>query len=225
MKIIKSGDKMKKAFKILFIILGILLALVVAFLIILNIASLPTPDFLRNEKVDGIMMTAKISNDDREPIIRTFEENEYKNLSAEKLDKLKDRIYGRVEGDIPVIDLNIDNKVYFNFYLKDEIVKPDENPKIRIYASASHYKDKDADKPRIVNGQLNLIGNDTYIYEFTRYRTQFEKYFLEPIRIEIYYSIDGEKYVSTLATYTGNATEGTDYFNNENLDKPIPPEV
>ena len=47
---------------------------------------------------------------------------------------------------------------------------------------------------------------------------------MEYLRIEIYYTIDGVDYVSNFGTMQDNANEGTDFFDNETLENPIPPE-
>lgn len=215
---------MNKGMKIFGIILGIIVLVVLAFFVILHIATLPTPDFLRNESVNGIMMTARVEGDERKPIIKTFKAGEYDNLSDEEIQDLKDKVFGRVEGDIPSLHLNTDKNVYFEFHNKKDIIKLDEDPKIKIYASASDYRDEDKSL-REIDGILKNLDDNTYVFEFNRYRTQYEKYFLEPLRVVIYYKVDGEDYVSTFAIFTDNANEGTDYFENETLDEPIPAEV
>ena len=47
---------------------------------------------------------------------------------------------------------------------------------------------------------------------------------MEYLRVEIYYTIDGVDYLSTFGTVQTNADDGTNFFDNENLEKPIPPE-
>lgn len=215
---------MNKGIKIIGIILGIIILLLLAFFIILHIASMPTPDFLRNESVDGVMMTAKVSDDERKPIIRTFEASEYENLTEDEVQDVKDEVFGRVEGDIPAIHLNMNRNVYFKFHRKKNIIKLDEDPKIKIFAAASHYKDEDKEL-REIDGVLKGLDDSTYVFEFNRYRTQYEKYFLEPLRIVVYYTVDGEDYVSTFAVFSDNANDGTNYFENEDLQNPIPAEV
>lgn len=126
-----------------------------------------------------------------------------------------------MKGDIPCIHLNDDNKIYFEF-AKNGKVYESETPKIKIFASASHYDDKQ--KQRVIEGELDRLDDGRYYFETKRYSTQFEKYFLEYLRVEIYYTIDGVDYVSTFGAFQDNANEGTDFFDNETLENPIPPE-
>ena len=181
----------------------------------------PTPNFRRNNSMNGVKVNIQVSNDERKPIVRTFEREKFENLSEKEIMKLRDTIDGRIEGDIPCIHLNEDNKIYFTFESGGEVYQP-EIPKIKIFASASHYDDKQ--KQRVIEGELDRLDDGRYYFETKRYSTQFEKYFLEYLRIEIYYTIDGVDYLSTFGTFQDNANDGTDFFDNENLEKPIPPE-
>lgn len=207
-------SKVAKVFAIVIIIAIILFVAV-------QIYFSPTPDFRRNNSIHGDKVNVQVSNDERKPIVRTFEREKFKNLSENKLMKVKDTVDGRIEGDIPSIHLNEDNKIYFTFERAGEVYHP-EIPKIKIFASVSHYDDKE--KQRVIEGELDRLDDGRYYFETKRYSTQFEKYFLEYLRIEIYYTIDGVDYVSTFGTFQDNANEGTDFFDNETLEKPIPPE-
>lgn len=171
--------------------------------------------------MNGVKVNIQVSNDERKPIVRTFEREEFESLSESKVMKVRDKIAGRIEGDIPCIHLNYDNKIYFEFTKDGKVYEP-EIPKIKIFASASHYADDQ--KQRVIEGELDRLDDGRYFYETKRYSTQFEKYFLEYLRIEIYYTIDGVDYLSTFGTFQDNANDGTDFFDNENLEKPIPPE-
>lgn len=207
-------SKVAKVFAIVIILTIILFAAI-------QIYFSPTPNFRRNNSMNGVKVTIQVSNDERKPIVRTFEREKFENLSEKEIMKLRDTIDGRIEGDIPCIHLNEDNKIYFTFESGGEVYQP-EIPKIKIFASASHYDDKQ--KQRVIEGELDRLDDGRYYFETKRYSTQFEKYFLEYLRIEIYYTIDGVDYVSTFGTFQDNANEGTDFFNNETLEKPIPPE-
>ncbi len=219
------GDIMKsktaKVFKILFIIVAILFLLAIILFVAAQIYFSPTPESKRNNSVHGVKVNIKVSNDERKPIIRTFERSKFESLPESKVMKVRDKIAGRIEGDIPCIHLNEDNKIYFTFEKDGEVFEP-EIPKVKIFASASHYDDKE--RQRVIEGELDRLDDGRYFYETKRYNTQFEKYFMEYLRIEIYYTIDGVDYVSTFGTFQDNANEGTDFFNNETLDTPIPPE-
>ena len=214
-------SKPTKVFKILFIILAILILLAMILFAAAQIYFSPTPDFKRNNSIHGDKVNIQVSNDERKPIVRTFEREKFENLSEKEIMKLRDTIDGRIEGDIPSIHLNEDNKIYFTFESGGEVYQP-EIPKIKIFAHASHYKDNPLE--RVIEGELDRLDDGRYFYETKRYSTQFEKYFIEYLRIEIYYTIDGVNYVSTFGTFHDNANEGTDFFNNETLDTPIPPE-
>lgn len=207
-------SKVAKVFAIVIILTIILFAAI-------QIYFSPTPNFRRNNSMNGVKVNIQVSNDERKPIVRTFERKEFESLPESKVMKVRDKIAGRIEGDIPCIHLNYDNKIYFEFTKDGKVYEP-EIPKIKIFASASHYADDQ--KQRVIEGELDRLDDGRYFYETKRYSTQFEKYFLEYLRIEIYYTIDGVDYVSTFGTFQDNANDGTDFFDNENLEKPIPPE-
>ena len=208
-------SKVAKVFAIVIILTIILFAAI-------QIYFSPTPNFRRNNSMNGVKVNIQVSNDERKPIVRTFERKEFESLPESKVMKVRDKIAGRIEGDIPCIHLNYDNKIYFEFTKDGKVYEP-EIPKIKIFASASHYADDQ--KQRVIEGELDRLDDGRYFYETKRYSTQFEKYFLEYLRIEIYYTIDGVDYVSTFGTFQDNANDGTDFFDNENLEKPIPPEA
>lgn len=207
-------SKVAKVFAIVIILTIILFAAI-------QIYFSPTPNFRRNNSMNGVKVNIQVSNDERKPIVRTFERKEFESLSESKVMKVRDKIAGRIEGDIPCIHLNYDNKIYFEFTKDGKVYEP-EIPKTKIFASASHYADDQ--KQRVIEGELDRLDDGRYFYETKRYSTQFEKYFLEYLRIEIYYTIDGVDYLSTFGTFQDNANDGTDFFDNENLEKPIPPE-
>ena len=214
-------SKPKKVFKILFIIAAILIVLAMILFVAAQIYFSPTPESKRNNSVHGVKVNIKVSNDERKPIVRTFEREKFENLSEKEIMKLRDTIDGWIEGDIPCIHLNEDNKIYFTFESGGEVYQP-EIPKIKIFASASHHDDKQ--KQRVIEGELDRLDDGRYFYETKRYSTQFEKYFMEYLRIEIYYTIGHVDYVSTFGTFQDNADDGTNFFDNEKLEKPIPPE-
>lgn len=207
-------SKVAKVFAILIILAIILFAAI-------QIYFSPTPNFRRNNSMNGVKVNIQVSNDERKPIVRTFEREKFENLSEKEIMKLRDTIDGRIEGDIPCIHLNEDNKIYFTFESGGEVYQP-EIPKIKIFASASHYDDKE--KQRVIEGELDRLDDGRYYFETKRYSTQFEKYFMEYLRIEIYYTIGHVDYVSTFGTFQDNADDGTNFFDNEKLEKPIPPE-
>ncbi|MDU7115689.1 MAG: hypothetical protein E6315_08825 [Peptoniphilus harei] len=202
-------------------VFAILILLVIILFVAIQIYFSPTPDFKRNNSIHGDKVNIQVSNDERKPIIRTFEREKFENLSEKEIMKLRDTIDGRIEGDIPSIHLNEDNRIYLTFEKDGKVYEP-AIPKIKIFASASHYDDKE--KQRVIEGELDRLDDGRYYFETKRYSIQFEKYFIGYLRVEIYYTIDGVDYVSTFGTFQDNANEGTDFFDNETLDTPIPPE-
>ena len=207
-------SKVAKVFAIVIILAIILYAAI-------QIYFSPTPDFRRNNSVHGVKVNIRVSDDERKPIVRTFEREKFEDLSENKIMKLRNTIDGRIEGDIPCIHLNEDNRIYFTFERAGEVYTP-EIPKIKIFAHASHYDDKE--KQRVIEGELDRLDDGRYYFGTKRYSTQFEKYFMEYLRVEIYYTIGDVDYVSTFGTFQDNADDGTNFFDNENLEKPIPPE-
>ena len=202
-------------------VFAIVILLVIILFVAVQIYFSPTPDSKRNNSVHGVKVNINVSVDDRKPIVRTFERSKFESMPEKKIAKVKDTVDGRIEGDIPCIHLNEDNKIYFTFEKDGEIYEP-EIPKIKIFAHASHYDDKE--KQRVIEGELDRLDDGRYYFQTKRYSTQFEKYFMEYLRIEIYYTIDGVDYISTFGTFQDNANAGTDFFDNETLEKPIPPE-
>ena len=207
--------------KKILIVLWMILAAGATLAVFVSYVFSPTPNIVRNETVDGIRMDATIAWDERNPIIRTYKEKDYLALTDDKLSKVRDTIDGKIEGDIPCIDLNKDPRIFFQFEKNKKPVKP-EKATIKIIAHASHYDDPQ--KSRIITGDMKDEGDLGYSYTTKRYSRQYEKYFLEYLQVEVHYTIDGENYISTFGTFQGNANEGTDFFDDEELETPIEPE-
>ena len=203
--------------KKIFIALAGILILCLGFV---HILLSPTPNFLRNNTVDGIKCLVKISNDERSPIIRSFRKEDYVNLSEGKRRRLLDRISGKIEGDLPCIALSSDPKIYFSFKKDGKVIHP-ENIQLKIIAHASDYRDPI--KTQTLEKKPVLFNDQVYFYESRRYRTQFEKYFIEYLRLELSYQVDGVNYLSTFACNQSNAPDGTDFFKNEDLTPPLDP--
>lgn len=203
------------------IALGILFAAGVAFAAFLSYAFSPTPDFRRNETVDGMRMDAVVAWDERKPIIRTFKEKDYLALTDNQLAKVRDTVEGKIEGDIPCIKLNKKARIFFQFEKDEKPVKP-EKATIKIIAHASQWDDPQ--KTRVITGELKDEGDLGYSYTTKRYSRQYEKYFLEYLLVEIRYTVGGEDYISTFGTFQSNGDDGTDFFENEELPKPVEPE-
>ncbi len=203
--------------KLVFGIIGIFIA-IWAFLLL---TFRPTPGYLRNTEADGVKIEAKISDDDRTPIIRTYTKEEFDKFDQSKIEKIEDDVDGRVEGDIPCIDLLKDNKIYISFYKDSKKVDP-KKTHMEITAHASDYKDPT--KTRHIEGELTNDGENTYSYATKRYGVQFEKYFMEYLQFEVTYTIDGKDYISILGAFQSNVPDGTDFFRNEDLKEPLDPE-
>ena len=139
--------KLIKIFSIIFILLVILF-------IGLHIYRSPKAELKRNNSVHGVKVNIKVSNDERTPIIRTFEREKFESLPEQKVMRVRDTIAGAIEGDIPSIHLNKDNKFYVEFTKNGKVYEP-AIPKIKIFASASHYDDKE--KQRVIEGELDRL--------------------------------------------------------------------
>lgn len=207
--------------KKILIVLWMILAAGATLAVFVSYVFSPTPNIVRNETVDGIRMDATIAWDERNPIIRTYKEKDYLALTDDKLLKVRDTIDGKIEGDIPCIDLNKDPRIFFQFEKNKKPIKP-EKATIKIIAHASHYDDPQ--KTRIITGELKDEGDLGYSYKTKRYSRQYEKNFLEYLQVEVHYTIDGENYISTFGTFQGYVNEGTDFFDDEELETPIEPE-
>jgi len=201
-------------------VLAILILIPIILFVVLHIYRCPKPEAKRNNSVHGVKVNIEVSNDERTPIIRTFERAKFESLPEQKAMKLRDTIAGAIEGDIPCIHLNKDNKFYVEFIDRGEVYEP-AIPKIKIFAD-SYYNDKT--RETVIEGELDRLDDGRYYFETKRYNTQFEKYFMEYLRVEIYYTIGEVDYVSTFGTFQDNANDGTNFFENEKLEKPIPPE-
>ena len=204
--------------KKLLIALGILIAAGAAFI---AYAFAPTPDFRRNETVDGVRMDAVVAWDERKPIIRTFREKDYRALTENQLATMRDTVDGGIEGDIPCIKLNKGPKMFFQFEKAEKPVKPE---KISIKILAHAWGDDDPEKTRIITDVLKDEGDLGFSYTTKRYSRQYEKYFLEYLQAEVHYTVDGENYISTFGTFQGNGDDGTSFFENEELPAPVEPE-
>lgn len=203
------------------IALGILFVAGVAFAAFFSYAFSPTPDFRRNQTVDGVRMDAVVAWDERKPIIRTFREKDYLALTEDQLATMRDTVDGGIEGDIPCIKLNKGPKMFFQFEKAEKPVKP-EKISLKIIAHASHYDDPE--KTRIITDEVKDEGDLGYSYTTKRYSRQYEKYFLEYLQVEVHYTVDGENYISTFGAFQGNGDDGTNFFENETLNAPVEPE-
>lgn len=202
------------------VIIG-LVSLVVGLFLFIRYVTLPTPNFMRNQEADGVRIQVQISDDERKPIIRTFTKEKFDTFNEGKVRDINADVSGGIEGDIPCIHLLEDNKIYLTFYKDGEKVEP-EKTQIKITAHASDYRDP-TDK-REIKGDLSKEADKTYTFATKRYSVQYEKFFIEYLRIEVTYTIEGKDYISIFATNQDNAPDGTDFFRNEDLKEPLDPE-
>lgn len=204
--------------KILFIIVIFLVGIVAFFINYFR----PTPNFMRNNTVDGVKVNVRLSNDKRIPILKTFTQEEFSKKGEADLKKLNDFLNGRIEGDIPTVHLEEDKNIYILFNKDGKVIEPDETPKITIVSKPSYLDIQDGE--RVIKGELTKLDTG-YVYEMNRYRTQFEKYFMELNFVTVNFLINGEEFVTVFYVTTNNAIEGTDFFENEKLAEPIPAEI
>lgn len=196
--------------------------IIIAFLIVIIATGIfifsPTPKFLRNNTVDGVRVEIKVSNDNRLPIVRTLTEEKFLKKNKDDIEALFDKTSGKLEGDIPTVNLLEDKNIYFKFLKDSKQVEPDSTPKIIVISKPSYLDIEEGEK--IIEGELTKK-DEQYIFEMDRYRTQFEKYFLETNFVNVKFSIDGKNFVSVFTTTSNNAMDGTDFFDNETLENPI----
>lgn len=203
------------------ILVGILISLVIIILAFISKTLLfsATPNFLRNNKVGGVKMEAIIGKDPRKPIIKTYLKENYLKLSQKDKEKIEEKTAGKIEGDIPCIDLNVDKNIYFKFFKDGQDIDCDRTPEIELLVSPSAPEDKTG--KTTITRSLEENGYGNYSFEMNRFKTQYEKYFMEYSFIKVSYQISGVDYISFFSVNTSNVLDGTDFFKNQELDKPI----
>lgn len=182
-----------------------------------------TPNFMRNHTVDNIKLEAFVTNDERLPIIRTFRKEAYETLSEEKKIAIRQKAFGHIEGDIPCIKDTDTPSLTIQITKKNVPIKLNNEAHLLIQPT-NHYLDK-APKDRAIILPFEKIEGTSYPFKLKRYTPLFEKYQLESYLIKVDYEVEGIAYVSIFALHYSNAPEGTDFFNNETLKTPLPPEV
>jgi hypothetical protein len=198
--------------------------IILLFFIFLKIATMTTPDFLRNSDADGVTINITVPNDPRIPIIKSYKLDKYESFSADKKEKISGKTEGRVEGDIPCVELLNDKNIHITFLKDDKIIKPDNDPKIEIITKRSYFEDPNPSRT-IEDVITKADENNSYSYTMDRYMTQYERYIIEVSTVKIYYSVDGVDYVSISSINKSNAKDATDFSNNYTLDEPIPAEI
>lgn len=209
--------------KLFYIVLFFLLAL---FLLYNFLLPVPTPDSQRNQTINGVRLDAKIGSDTRKPIIKTLALKDYKNRNEKAKKKIEDFVDGRVEGDIPCLHLLEDNHLYFFFTNRSKAVTfpTDSPPKIEIYPAITYM---DEDKSQIIiKDSLKQNKDGQYYFPMQRYKVQYERYFIDYHLIKVYYTIDGDEYISLMGIYMDNYPAGqTPFDENETLDPPLPAQI
>ena len=210
--------------KFIFILLFFFATIFLAYSFLMPI---PTPDYQRNQTINGVRLDAKIGSDTRKPIIKTLALKDYEKRSEEAKRQIEDFVDGSIEGDIPCLHLLEDNKLYFFFTNRSKAVifPNDAPPKIEIYPAIT-YLDKYADKnPKqmVIKDTLKQNKDGHYYFPMRRYKAQYERYFLDYHLLKVYYTINNNDYISLMGIYMDNyPTDKTPFDENETLDPPLP---
>ena len=218
-----------KITKKILVIISILIIILIGINILINAIFRPTPEHKRNISEAEIEIRVDINdkNETRAPIIRTYKEEDYKKFNETKIEKIMDIVSGKVEGDIPAVRLKDEKDIiYVSFSNNGQEVIPDDIPKIEI--EIPEYESDTAPYSKENNRTIKDVfkkEDGKYSYKLQRYRTQYEKYFMDYNIIRINYEIEGEKYISILGLNTTNAGEEDSFFENSPLEQPKKPEI
>ncbi|WP_324822906.1 hypothetical protein [Sinanaerobacter sp. ZZT-01] len=207
---------------VVFSLLLIFALIILGGALFLRYAFSPTADDKRNLSFGDAELSVEIVNGSFvKPIIRTYELEEYQSFSEAKREKIQNQTLGKIEGDIPCVYLDgTKESLKFSFKKDGVKTKPDHDPEIQLTSYPVTTEDQEPE--RVITGSLLKDEKDEYFYMLYRYRTQYEKYFLETNCLQLSYEIDGRKYISIFSVHTSNPD--ADFFNNETLKEPIPPE-
>lgn len=85
----------------------------------------------------------------------------------------------------------------------------------------------DEDKSQIIiKDSLKQNKDGQYYFPMQRYKVQYERYFIDYHLIKVYYTIDGDEYISLMGIYMDNYPAGkTPFDENETLDPPLPAQI
>lgn len=206
--------------KFIFILLFFFATIFLAYSFLMPI---PTPDYQRNQTINGVRLEAKIGSDTRKPIIKTLALKDYENRSEKAKKDIEDFVDGSIEGDIPCLHLLEDNRLYFFFTNRSKAVTfPSEAPpKIEIYPAIT-YMDED-NSQMIIKDSLKQNKDGQYYFPMRRYKAQYERYFLDYHLIKIYYTINNKEYISLMGIYMDNyPADKTPFDENKTLNPPLP---
>lgn len=224
---IKAIDRERKSAKvrkvIIFILAAVIIFMCAGVKIFLIDAFEPTPDERRNISATSATMYLNLPNATPSgAIIRTFDGDVFDGYSVAKLAEIREAIGGNMEGDIPGVTLGKNEQIRFVFqdsYRQN--VLPNEPPQIVIkeYLNVSMLpKDNleyeyEAKKRVGGRGEIrevrDILTKDSngYFYIFDNvleYDSSFGEstdFDMRVCLIELRYSIEGHKYVSTTALY------------------------
>ncbi len=218
---LRECENMKKS-NILFTILLGMGAIIIGIILFLYFTFSPTADTERNLSFGDVGLSVEIEDGSFvKPIVRTYALEKYQSFSEKKQRKIQEQTLGKIEGDIPCVYLD-GNKESLKFSFTNNGVKaePNDVPEIKLIAYPSHYEDESPE--RVITDKLLKNESGEYFYTLRRYRTQYEKYFLETNYIQLIYNINGKEYISFFSLHT--STSDADFFENEILQQPIPAE-
>lgn len=85
------------------VIIGIVAIVAIVFLITQGLLT-GTSEPNKNNEVNGVKIEARVSNDDRNPIIQTFTLEDYNNKTEEEKLEIQEEISEKIEGDIPRVN-------------------------------------------------------------------------------------------------------------------------
>lgn len=204
----KTIKKYKKEILFAFILLFVIIPMYLNFVVFR-----PLKESKRNISTSDVSLQMDIKGDERSLIIRTYELEEYNNLTAKKKEKIKKLVNGNIEGDIPCLILEEpNNKIDLVFTKNGQEVKA-EDVNVTI-TSESYYSLKNKKQEK---NTINVEVTDQL--EIQRNTAQYEKYHMEKNYLEIEYEIDGKEYISITAFNASNIKDGESFFENELLEE------
>lgn len=189
----------------------IIFVIISGMLIYINWLLKPLPREKRNTSTSDVKMVVRLEDvDNRIPIVLTYTREEFDDFDETKINEIKEKVNGNIEGDIPALVLQGGTgEIKFQFEENSASVKtnPKSIPEIKI--SASPISDQKNSKE--FRGLLIKNGN-MYSYKLKRYFPELidrenslyenDKFFMESVYVEINYEIDGKEYVSIFAINT-----------------------
>lgn len=173
----------------------------------------------RNISDSSIRMDVQLEDTgpDRRPIIRTLKQTTYENLNEKEEQKLMEAIAGRVEGDIPCVFLeNEEAKLDLKFFNEDQGIHIDQPIKIEIQVpeDPSNMAEYQEEGSEYIKEEVQENEN-AYSYFLKDYRHHEQEQFLDYYIIRVFFSFDGEDYVSLFGINATNVRDSESFFNEE----------